>query len=59
MFVSVTPLINLDDYENKARMMMMKKTICIFLRETLRKKNLGKKMLLKKYMMWKKEERNK
>ncbi|KAG5585550.1 hypothetical protein H5410_045984 [Solanum commersonii] len=46
-FISSTPLINLDDYENKTTMMMKKKTMRMCLHQKLRNIKLTNKMFLK------------
>ncbi|KAG5585289.1 hypothetical protein H5410_045723 [Solanum commersonii] len=45
--ITSTPLINLDDYENEATMMMKKKTMHMCLRQKLRNTKLANKMFLK------------
>ncbi|KAG5585553.1 hypothetical protein H5410_045987 [Solanum commersonii] len=46
-FINSIPLMNLDDYENEATM-MMKKTMRMCLRQKLRNTKLANKMFLKK-----------
>ncbi|WMV45481.1 hypothetical protein MTR67_038866, partial [Solanum verrucosum] len=43
-FINSTPLMNLDDYENEATMMMKKKTMRMCLRQKLRNTKLANKM---------------